>query len=319
MIDVLIVGAGPGGMTAAIYAVRANLRTVMVEKGAPGGKMTTTYEVENWPGTGIISGADLSLQMFNHTQEFGVEYEYGNVVRIESKGSYQEAFLEDGSSLVAKVIIIASGMEPRVLGATHEERFMVRGISFCAVCDGAFYKNREVVVLGGGNSAMEEAIFLTTLNARVTLVHHSHKLRADKVAVDSAMKNPLITFKLGYKLIEYLGQDKMEAVRLRHVETGAEEVIPTDGVFMFIGHIPKTEFVKHLNITDDTGFIKVNSRMETGIDGLYAIGDVTQKELRQIVTATADGAIAAQNAVKYIEALNRRLEEDDTIHDEANA
>ena len=281
--------------------------------------MTTTYEVENWPGTGIISGADLSLQMFNHTQEFGVEYQYGNVVKIEQKGLFQEAFMEDGSSLIAKVIIIGTGMEPRVLGATHEERFMIRGISFCAVCDGAFYKDRDVVVLGGGNSAMEEAVFLTTLNARVTLVHHSHKLRADKVAVDSAMKNPMITFKLGYKLIEYIGKEKLEAIRVRHVETGEEEVIKTDGVFMFIGHIPKTEFVKHLNITNEQGFIKVNERMETGIDGLYAIGDVLEKELRQIVTATADGAIAAQNAVKYIEALNRRLDEEEHTHDEANA
>jgi thioredoxin reductase (NADPH) len=301
MIDVVIIGAGPGGMTAGIYATRANLQTVMFDKGAPGGKMATTYEVDNWPGSGHISGPDLSMEMFNHTQSVGVEYRYGDIINIADQKTHKTLHLEDGSTVDAKTVIIASGMEPRRLNATHEEKFMVRGISFCAVCDGAFYKGKKVVVLGGGNSAMEESVYLTSLDIDVTIVHRREGLRADKFASDMAKANPRISWKLGYVLSEYMGDEYLEAVKIKNIETGEEEIINTDAVFMFIGHLPNTGFVKDLNITNEWGFIEANEKMETKIPGLFAIGDVIDKELRQIVTAAADGSIAAQNAVKFIE------------------
>lgn len=305
MIDCLIIGAGPGGLTASIYAKRANLHTVMLEKGAPGGKMTTTFEVDNWPGSGRISGPDLSMEMFNHTQETGVEYRYGDVQKITDEKTFKRVHLMDGSTLDARSIIIASGMEARRLNATHEEKYLVRGISFCAVCDGAFYKGKKVIVLGGGNSAMEEANYLTTLDIDVTIVHRREGFRADQHAIDIAQSNPRISWKLGYVLTEYIGETFVEAVKLKHVESGEEEILETDAVFMFIGHLPNTGFVKDLNITNDWGFIEANEKMETGIPGLFAIGDVIDKELRQIVTAASDGAVAAQNVVKYLENQKR--------------
>ncbi len=302
MIDCLIIGAGPGGMTAGIYAKRANLKTVMLEKGAPGGKMTTTFEVDNWPGSGRISGPDLSMEMFTHTQNTGVDYQYGDVANITVEDGFKRVHLNDGSHVDAKTIIIASGMDSRRLNATHEEKYLVRGISFCAVCDGAFYKGQHVVVLGGGNSAMEEANYLTTLDIDVTIVHRREGFRADQHAIDIAKANPRISWKLGYVLTEYMGDNFVESIKIKNVETGEEEILETSAVFMFIGHLPNTQFVKDLNITNDWGFIEANEKMETSVPGIFAIGDVIDKELRQIVTASADGAIAAQNAVKYLEA-----------------
>jgi len=303
MNDVVIIGAGPGGMTAAIYAVRANLKTVMLEKAAPGGKMINTYEVENWPGVGKVTGFDLSEKFFNHTQELGVEYQYGDVVEVVNKGDYKEVHTADGNVIETKVVIIGSGTEPRKLGAPGEDKLSGKGISFCAVCDGAFFKNKHVVVLGGGNSAIEESVFLTSMNVTVTVVNILDSLQADPKAIDQAKATKMIDFKLGYEVQEFVGEQSLSSVRIKNVSTNEEEVIEAQGAFIFIGHIPKTDFVKSLNITNDWGYIQANDRMETSVPGIYAIGDVIEKELRQIVTATSDGAIAAQNAAKYIETI----------------
>ncbi len=306
MRDLVIIGAGPGGLTAGIYAVRANLDTVMLERSAPGGKMINTYEIENWPGVGKVTGFELSQQMYDHTQSLGVEYAYGNVVAIKDHKTHKTVHTEDGNVIETKAIIIASGTEPRTLDVPNEQKFMAKGISFCAVCDGNFFKNKHVVVLGGGNSAIEESVFLTSLNVTVTVVNILDTLQADPKAINQAKNTGMIDFKLGYEVLSFEGDKALSGVRVKELKTGAISVLPADGAFLFIGHIPKTDFASELGITDKHGYIDVNARMETKTPGIYGIGDVIVKELRQIVTASADGAIAAQNCAKYIESIKQK-------------
>ncbi len=305
MIDVIIIGAGPGGMTAAIYAQRANLKTLMLEKAAPGGKMISTWEVENYAGLGKVTGFEISEKMFNHTQELGIEYQYGDVVKVEDHGEIKRVITEDGTVYEAYAVIIGSGTKPRKLGAPGEDRLSSKGISWCAVCDGAFFKNKHVLVLGGGNSAIEEAVYLTTMNVTVTVVNILDTLQADKKAIEQAKETGMIDFILGHEVVSFNGDAKLENVTIRDVKSHQEKVLDVQGAFIFIGQIPETGFLDSLAITNQYGYIDVNARMETKVPGIYGIGDVIDKELRQIVTAASDGAIAAQAAAKYIETVKR--------------
>lgn len=304
MYDVLIIGAGPGGMTAAIYTQRANLKTAMIEKAAPGGYMLSTWEIENYAGVGVVSGFELSDKMFKHTQEIGAEYLYGDVTKIESDGKIKKVHTADGNVYETKAVIVASGMVPRKVGAPNEDKFTSKGISWCAVCDGAFFKNQHVIVLGGGNSAIDEAIYLTTMNVRVTVVNILPDLQADKGTVEKAKKNDMIDFILGHEVVSFNGDDKLSGVTIKDVETNEERDLDVQGAFIFIGHLPNSDFVKDLGITDERGFIKTDENMATDVPGIYAIGDVIQKRLRQIVTAAADGSIASQQVSKYVESLD---------------
>ncbi len=305
MKDVIIIGAGPGGMTAAIYTKRANLETAIIEKAAPGGYMVNTFEIENYPGFGKVSGYELSEKMFNHVQELGVEYLYGDVTKITDKREKKEVHTADGKVHEAKAVIIATGTLPRKTGAKNEEKFISRGISFCAVCDGAFFKGKEVIVLGGGNSALDEAIYLTSMGIKVTVVNLLDSLQADKGTVEKAEKNENIEFLLGHEVTEFKGDTSLKAVELRDVKTKKTHTKEVAGVFVFIGQIPNTSFLEDLPILTPQGHIKVNERMETDILGIFAIGDVIDKELRQIVTATADGAIASQSVSRYLERIEQ--------------
>ncbi len=305
MKDVIIIGAGPGGMTAAIYTKRANLETAIIEKAAPGGYMVNTFEIENYPGFGKVSGYELSEKMFNHVQELGVEYLYGDVTKITDKREKKEVHTADGKVHEAKAVIIATGTLPRKTGAKNEEKFISRGISFCAVCDGAFFKGKEVIVLGGGNSALDEAIYLTSMGIKVTVVNLLDSLQADKGTVEKAEKNENIEFLLGHEVTEFKGDTSLKAVELRDVKTKETHTKEVAGVFVFIGQIPNTSFLEDLPILTPQGHIKVNERMETDILGIFAIGDVIDKELRQIVTATADGAIASQSVSRYLERIEQ--------------
>ncbi len=306
MYDVIIIGAGPGGMTAAIYTHRANLKTLMLEKAAPGGKMINTWEVENYTGLGKVSGYEISEKMFNHTQELGIEYQYGDVVEVNDLGTEKEVITADGTKYKTKALIIGSGTEARKLGAPGEDRLSSKGISWCAVCDGSFFKGKHVLVVGGGNSAIEEAVFLTTMNVQVTVLNILDTLQADPKAIDQAKSTGMIDFMLGYEVVSFNGEEKLESITIRNNKTKEEQTLNREGAFIFIGHIPETTFVKDLGITNLHGFIKTNERMETSIPGVYGIGDVIEKELRQIVTAASDGAIAAQSSAKYIEALKSK-------------
>ncbi|WP_436863806.1 thioredoxin-disulfide reductase [Mammaliicoccus sciuri] len=301
--DVIIVGAGPAGMTAAVYASRANLSTVMIERGMPGGQMANTEDVENFPGFDLITGPDLSTKMFTHAQKFGAKYEYGDIKEIEDKGSYKVVNMGD-KTLTARAIIIATGAEYKKIGVPGEQELGGRGVSYCAVCDGAFFKGKNLYVIGGGDSAVEEGIFLTKFADKVTIVHRRDELRAQKIIQDRAFKNEKIDFIWNTTLKTINEKDgKVGSVTLVSTEDGSESEHQADGVFIYIGMKPLTKPLESLGILNENGYIETNDEMETKVPGVYAAGDVREKTLRQIVTATGDGSIAAQNAQAYIESL----------------
>jgi thioredoxin reductase (NADPH) len=303
--DVIIIGAGPGGMTAAVYTQRSGLKTMMLEKAAPGGKMMTTWEVENYVGFGKISGFDLSEKMFNHTQELGVEYRYGDVTKIVDKGSYKEVHTASNEVYETGGVIIGTGTVPRSTKAPGETKLSGRGVSWCAVCDGAFFKDMEIAVIGGGNSAIEEAVFLAKTVKHITVINILPTLQADAIAIKEAEETGKIDYLLGYEVLSFNGDKELESITLRNVETKEEKEHKFEGAFVFIGQIPNTKFLENLDITNKWGYIEVNEKMETRVPGIYAIGDVLDKELRQIVTAAADGSIAAIEVAKYLDKSNK--------------
>jgi thioredoxin reductase (NADPH) len=305
--DVIIIGAGPAGMTAAVYASRANMSTLMIERGVPGGQMTNTEEIENYPGYDSILGPELSNKMFEHAKKFGAEYAYGDIKQIIDGEEYKT--VDAGTKQYkARSIIIATGAQFKKLGVPGESEFGGRGVSYCAVCDGAFFKGRELVVVGGGDSAVEEGVYLTRFASKVTIVHRRDKLRAQKILQQRAFENEKIDFIWNHTVKEIHGKDgKVNAVTLVNTVTGEEKEFKTDGVFVYIGMVPLTKPFENLNITNEAGYIVTNELMETSVPGVFAAGDVREKNLRQIVTATGDGSIAAQSAQRYVEELKEKL------------
>lgn len=299
--DVVIIGAGPAGMTAAVYASRANLATVMIERGVPGGQMADTEEIENYPGFESILGQELSTKMFEHAKKFGAEYAYGDVKEVIDHGDYKEVIAGD-KSYKTKTVIIATGAEHRKLGVPGEEELAGRGVSYCAVCDGAFFRERHLVVVGGGDSAVEEGIYLTRFASKVTIVHRRDQLRAQKIIQERAFANEKIDF-IWDTVVESINNKdgKVGSITLKNVKTGETSDFACDGVFIYIGTVPLSAPFKSLGIVDEDGYIPTNENMETKIPGIYAAGDVRVKDLRQVVTATGDGSIAAEAAIKYIE------------------
>jgi thioredoxin reductase (NADPH) len=303
MYDLVIIGAGPAGMTAAIYAQRANLKTIMIEKSAPGGQIVNTGEIENYTGFTKLSGGDLALNMFNHAMALGVEYGYGDV-RTVVKNSGLFTITTDQDTYTAKAVIIASGMIQRKLGLENEERLSSNGISWCAICDGPIYKGEDVVVIGGGNSAVEESSYLATLVNHLTIVQNLPHFTADKKSIDHLNKMSNVTSHFNSLVTAFIVEEnKLSGVEITNTVTKETKIIPCKGVFEYIGWNPNTYMLKGLNITNAWGYIEANERMETAIPGLFAAGDVRVKQIRQVVTATADGAIAVQNALKYLESL----------------
>ena len=300
--DVVIIGAGPAGMTAAIYAIRANLKVLLLDKLAPGGQIINTVEVQNYTGMGTINGADLAIKMFEHTQEMGVVFDYATVTDIEIEGGIKKIICEEGQSYEAKAIIISTGTKPRMLEVPGEERFAGSSISWCAVCDGAHYRDRRVIVIGGGNSAVEEAIFLGDIAKEVTIVT-LFNLTADPVACEKLRSMPNVEIYEYHEILEFIGTDKFQGLKAKSTITGQEIVVGAEGAFEYIGLEPTTEAFTDLGILDEGGYVIVDSLMRTNIAGVYGAGDVTSKNLRQVITACSDGAIAAQAIVKYLEGL----------------
>ncbi|MGP3639953.1 thioredoxin-disulfide reductase [Lentilactobacillus hilgardii] len=304
--DVVVIGAGPGGMTAALYASRANLSVAMIDRGIYGGQMNNTAAIENYPGFKSIMGPDLAQQMYDSSVNFGAEYVYGSVESIEDKGNVK-IVKTDSEEIEAKVVIIATGSEYKKLGIPGEHEYGGKGVSYCAVCDGAFFRNKNVVVVGGGDSAIEEATYLAGIVDHVTVVHRRDQLRAQQVIQDRAFANDKIDFVWNTNVTEVLGDDKkVTAVKTVNNKTNEESEIKTSGVFIYVGLLPMTEPFANLDITDADGWIKTNDQMATSVPGIYAIGDVRQKDLRQITTAVGEGGIAGQQAFKYVEALSSK-------------
>jgi len=306
--DVIIAGAGPAGMTAAVYTSRANMSTLMLERGIPGGQMANTEEIENYPGFGSILGPDLSTKMFEHAQQFGAEYAYGEIKEIRDEEPYKRVITGDKEYLT-KSVIVATGAEHRLLGAPGEKELSGRGVSYCAVCDGAFFRNKELVVVGGGDSAVEEAVFLTRFASKVTIVHRRDQFRAQKILQKRAFENEKIEVIWDSAVKEIRGEGKVQSVLLENTKTGEQSELSTDGVFIYVGMDPLTESVRPLGITNDAGYVLTDEKMYTKVKGVFAAGDVREKLLRQVVTATGDGSIAAQSAQHFVEALDEQLKE----------
>ncbi|QIL46728.1 thioredoxin-disulfide reductase [Vagococcus coleopterorum] len=304
MRDVIIIGAGPGGMTAALYASRAELSVLVLEGGIPGGQMNNTAEVENYPGVGIVQGPELAEKMLADSSNFGAEHAYGFVTEIEDHGDYKTVVTDD-ERYDTKAVIIATGSEHRKLGAPGEEEFGGRGVSYCAVCDGPFFRNKHLVVVGGGDSAVEEGSYLTQVAEKVTVIHRRDKLRAQKILQERAFKNEKMEFIWNTTVEEIVGDDRqVTGLRLKNTETGEVTDFAADGVFIYVGLDPLSKPFASLGITDESGWIETDAHMATKVPGIYAIGDVRATVLRQVATAVGDGSIAGQEVYKYIEALN---------------
>lgn len=301
--DVIIIGAGPAGMTAAVYTSRANLTTLMLERGIPGGQMANTEEIENYPGFDHILGPDLSNKMFEHAKKFGAEYAYGDVKEIIDGEEYKT--IKAGSKeYKARAIILTTGAEYKKMGVPGENELGGRGVSYCAVCDGAFFKQKNLVVVGGGDSAVEEGVYLTRFADKVTIVHRRDELKAQKILQDRAFANDKIDFIWSHTVKEINDENgKVGSVTLVSTKDGTEQEFKADGVFIYIGMLPLTKPFAELGILNDEGYVVTNEKMETSVPGIYAAGDVREKMLRQVVTATGDGSIAAQAAQHYIEEL----------------
>lgn len=300
MYDTVVIGAGPAGMTAALYAGRSNLKVALLERGIYGGQMNNTAEIENYPGYEHVSGPDLAEKMFEPLEKFGVEHIFGTLVRIEEEGSIKRIITEDGV-LETKTVILAMGAKHRLLGVPGEDTYNSRGVSYCAVCDGAFFRGQRLLVVGGGDSAVEEALFLTQFAESVTIIHRRDQLRAQKVIQDRAFAHEKINF-IWDSVVETINGDdiRVQGVTIRNVKTDEVSELAVGGVFIYVGLDPLSESVSDLGITDEAGWIITNEKMETKRLGIYAIGDIRQNQLRQIATAVGNGAVAGQEVYHYV-------------------
>jgi thioredoxin reductase (NADPH) len=299
--DLVIIGGGPAGLAAAIYALRSRLRTLLVEKMILGGLASTTFQIENYPGfPENISGSDLVQRMTEQVKKLGLEVMWGNASQIISQHKLFEVTVE-GKKITARSLIIATGTEAEKLGVAGEEEFRGRGVSYCATCDGPFYQNKNVIVVGGGNSAVEEAIYLTRFASKVSIVHRRDQLRADKILAEQAKTHPKIYFFWHSTVDEILGEKSVKEIVLKDLSSNKKLRIMADGVFIYVGSKPNTEAFKGMINLNEKGFVITDENMKTSAPGIFAAGDVRVKTLRQIVTAAADGAIAAEAARIYLE------------------
>lgn len=297
--DLVIIGAGPAGMTAALYASRAGLSVIMIDASAPGGKLLKTYLVDNYPGVPEIPGPDLAIQMYQQSVQFGAEFMNGMVDKVTKD---RQVILQNGDTIDAKTVLIATGAKERTLNIPGEEEAMGHGESFCAVCDGAFFRNKEVAVIGGGNSALEETQFLTQFVSKAIIIIRRDVFRAETHLQEKVENNPKIeVIKDSVPKEIKMTDGKLSGLVIENVKTKEQTELPVQGLFPYIGHIPETSMVADLGITDDAGYIVADRKMQTAVPGVYAAGDCTSKELRQIVTACGDGAIAAQQVFAFIE------------------
>ena len=299
MYDTIIIGAGPAGMTASLYAARSNLKVALIEGGLPGGQMNNTSDIENYPGYANISGPELAEKMFEPLENLGVEHLYGFVEAVEDHGDVKKVITDD-EEFETRTVIVATGSKHRLLGVPGEEELNSRGVSYCAVCDGAFFRDQDLLVVGGGDSAVEEAIFLTRFAKSVTIIHRRDELRAQKVLQDRAFANEKIKFIWDSVVKEIKGENRVESVVIENVKTGQVTEQAFGGVFIYVGLDPVSDFVQELQIRDQAGWIVTDDHMKTSVAGVFAVGDVRQKDLRQVTTAVGDGAIAGQEAYKYI-------------------
>ncbi len=300
--DCIIIGGGPAGLAAQIYAGRAELKTLRIEKGFPGGQVLNTYEVDNYPGLPMLDGMSLAMQMADHAGKYGVEEVMGEVLRIEEVTETIKKVVTADAVYETKTIIVATGCHHRLLGATGEVELSGHGVSYCATCDGGFFRQKNVMVVGGGDVAVEDALYLTRMCNKVYLAHRRDALRAAGILARSAMENEKLEILWNTEVDEICGTEKVEAVKLRNNRTNETQEMPVDAVFIAVGMDPNTELLKDL-VELDHGFVCCNEYMESSVKGIFAAGDLRVKPLRQVVTAVSDGAIAITGVRKYLEEL----------------
>jgi len=303
--DIIILGAGPAGLTAGIYLARARMKTLIVDEGIPGGQMIKSYAVANYPGVPETSGAELARSMVNQAKSFGCKIlSQAEVLKYDFAGPVKEIEVKDEGVFTSKALIVATGGLPRSLGLPSEERFKGKGISYCATCDGDFFTGKEISAIGGGNTALEEAVSLAKYADKVTIIHEFDHFQAQPWAVEEAEKNPKIHFLMAQDVRGFEGNGRLEKVITADKKTGEVTEIPSEGCFIFIGYKPNTEIFKGLLDLNDRGEIVTDDDLKTNVSGVFAAGDNRTKRYRQITTAVADGTIAALSATEYIQNSN---------------
>lgn len=300
--DVIIIGAGPAGLTSALYASRSGLKTMLIEKGIPGGQLLNTDLVENYTGSGTIKGSDLASHMEKDAFKFGAENVFGDVKIIEVDEFTNLRLVYTRNKVYrAKTIIISTGTTNKKLGVPGEQKFAGRGVSYCAVCDGAFFRNKKLAVVGGGDSAVEEGLYLTQFADKVTLIHRRDELRAQKILQDRFFANPKTDIIWDSNVISIDGEKGVESLSIVNSKNNEKSELKSAGAFIYIGLLPNTDNFLDLGITNEEGFVRTDHLMQTEINGIYAVGDVRDTPLRQIATAVSDGAIAGNEVFKYIQ------------------
>ena len=298
--DVIIIGAGPAGLSAAIYSARSGLKTAVFERGLIGGQINVTEEVENYPGfPEALSGYELTERMHRQAEHFGTEFKDEEVTALGMEGLCKIVETSD-NKYRARAVIFCTGAYPRRLNVPGEEKFTGRGVSYCATCDGALYRDKIVAVIGGGDSAIEEGIFLTHFAKKVVVIHTRDELRAQKIIQERAFKNPKMEFVWNSVVQEIRGENKVQELEVYNRKTNTVSVIPVDGVFIYVGILPNNKLMESRIDLDSAGFALTDDFMHTNVPGVYAAGDIRKKVLRQVVTATSDGAIAGWSAEKWI-------------------
>ncbi|MGN0006455.1 MAG: thioredoxin-disulfide reductase [Candidatus Gastranaerophilaceae bacterium] len=307
MYDTVILGGGPAGLSAAIYAARGNIKTAIVDITMFGGQPSNYLEIENYPGYPISGGYDLMEKFEEHADKFGVDkFPMQEIQKIDLLS--EPKIIESLDTIFkAKTVIIATGAKATKLGITGEKEFLGRGVSYCAVCDGAFYREKTVAVIGGGNAAVEEAAYLTKFADKVYIIHRRDKFRADKIVQERTFNNPKIELILDSIPLEIKGQNNVEALVIKNVKTNEVSEIKTDGVFPYIGFTPNVDLINGQMEQNERGFIETDTNLQTSIEGVYAAGDVRNTPLRQVITAAADGALAACSCVKYLEKIESKI------------
>jgi thioredoxin reductase (NADPH) len=304
LFDVLIIGGGPAGLTAGLYAGRAQLKVAMIERLMPGGQVAGTEFIENYPGFAEgIAGTDLMMAMEKQARKFGLEISSGTIEQIDLQAS-PKTVVASGKTYLSKTVIISTGTDHKLLNVPGEKEFKGRGVSYCATCDGPFFKDKDIVVVGGGSSGIQESLYLTRFVRSINLIEYMNHLNAEKILQNRAMNNTKFTFHLNHEVLAINGTQKVESVTVKNRATQKSREIPASGVFIWVGMDPNTAFLNNQVELNRWGFIKAGEDCKTRIPGVFAVGDVREKEIRQITTAVADGTTAAEGALKFIESLD---------------
>lgn len=298
--DVLIIGGGPAGLSSAIYSSREGLNTIVLEESLPGGKLLSTENIENYPGIGTIKGKTLAKNMLLQAKSFGTVIHSLETLKSISLLPYTKRISTESTEYEAKTVIIATGAEPRRLPAEDESRFYGKGVHYCAICDGPLYKNKNIIVVGGGDSALKEAIFLSKYAERITIIHQFENFQASKIIQEEILKNKRVSFVLNSEIRKIIGKNSLSGTLIQDTRTKAFRELKAEGVFVYIGLSPKSDFLKGQVLLDENGYIIVDENMETNIKGVFAAGDVRRKSIRQVSTAVSDGVIAALSAFGYL-------------------